>query len=273
MTEAQIDAKMKEYEQQYIFHTENMESVRYQAKLEVAMKQFLDDRGCTAYSDTFEDLHGMDQLPGLASQNLMAQGYGFAGEGDWKTAAMTRVMKQMAVGKEMGTSFMEDYTYHMTEDGDGVVLGSHMLEICPSLAKEKAKIEVHPLGIGGKNAPARLVFEGKEGAAIAVSLIDMGGRMRLICQDVECIKPIMEMPNLPVARVMWKVQPSLAVGLEAWLMAGGAHHTVLSFDLTAAHMKDFARIMGIEFVHISKDTCLEELEKELFLMDLAWKLK
>ncbi len=273
VTEAQIDAKMKEYEQQYIFHTENMESVRYQAKLEVAMKQFLDDRGCTAYSDTFEDLHGMDQLPGLASQNLMAQGYGFAGEGDWKTAAMTRVMKQMAVGKEMGTSFMEDYTYHMTEDGDGVVLGSHMLEICPSLAKEKAKIEVHPLGIGGKNAPARLVFEGKEGAAIAVSLIDMGGRMRLICQDVECIKPIMEMPNLPVARVMWKVQPSLAVGLEAWLMAGGAHHTVLSFDLTAAHMKDFARIMGIEFVHISKDTCLEELEKELFLMDLAWKLK
>lgn len=271
--ETEIDALMALYEQQYRLCTDNLESVRYQARLEIAMRKFLEDKGCHAFTDTFEDLHGMEQLPGLATQRLMAEGYGFGGEGDWKTAAMCHIMKQMARGKTLGTSFMEDYTYHFTTGEDGLVLGSHMLEICPSLAEGEARVEVHPLGIGGKKDPARLVFEGRAGEAIAVSLVDMGGRMRLICQDLDCVKPIMDMPNLPVARVMWRMQPSLAVGLEAWLRAGGAHHTVLSFDLKAEQMRDFARMLDIEFVHLSKDTRLEQLEKDLFIMDLAWKLR
>ena len=166
---------------------------------------------------------------------------------------------------------MEDYTYHLVK-GEEYSLGAHMLEVCPTLAADKPKIEVHPLGIGDREAPARLVFEGKAGKAIVVSLVDMGGRLRLICQDIECVKPIMEMPNLPVARVMWKPMPSLNTGIEAWLIAGGAHHTVLSYDVTAQQMRDFARMMKIEFVHINEDTTLEKLEQELFLADLAWKL-
>ncbi|HCO62579.1 MAG TPA: L-arabinose isomerase, partial [Clostridiales bacterium] len=167
---------------------------------------------------------------------------------------------------------MEDYTYHLLP-GNEYSLGAHMLEVCPSLAAGRARIETHPLGIGGKKDPARLVFEGKEGDAIVVSLIDMGGRLRLICQDIHCVRPIMEMPNLPVARVMWKAEPSLTTGVECWITAGGAHHTVLSYDVTAEQMKDWANIMGIEFVHITKDTTLEGLEQELFWNDIAWQLK
>mgnify|MGYP001061864018 FL=1 len=167
---------------------------------------------------------------------------------------------------------MEDYTYHL-EKGREYSLGAHMLEVCPSVAADKPKIEVHPLGIGGKGDPARLVFEGKAGPAIVVSLVDMGGRLRLICQDIECVKPIFPMPNLPVARVMWRAMPDLVTGVECWITAGGAHHTVLSYDVTAEQMADWARIMDIEFVHITKDTTLEGLEHDLFLSDLAWKLK
>ena len=272
VTEAEIDALMEEYRASYDFATDDIATVRYQAREEIAMKKLLDAEGCLAFSNNFQDLYGMKQLPGLASQHLMAQGYGYGGEGDWKVAAMTAILKAMSEGQSGGTAFMEDYTYHL-EPGNEYSLGAHMLEVCPSVAAAKPRIEVHPLGIGDRELPARLVFEGHEGPAIVVSLIDMGGRLRLICQDIQCVKPIMPMPNLPVARVMWKAMPDLATGLECWITAGGAHHTVLSYDVTAEQMRDWARMMDIEFVHIGKDTTVEELEHDLFLSDLAWKLK
>ena len=272
VTEAEVDAKMAEYEALYTIATDDIETVRYQAREEIAMKKMLDEEGCMAFTNTFQDLYGMKQLPGLASQHLMAQGYGYGGEGDWKVSAMTAIMKAMAEGQNGGTAFMEDYTYHL-EKGNEYSLGAHMLEVCPSVAADKARIEMHPLGIGDREPPARLVFEGKAGSAIVVSLVDMGGRLRLICQDIECVKPIMDMPNLPVARVMWRAMPDLTTGMECWITAGGAHHTVLSYDVTAAQMKDWATMMDIEFVHITKDTTVESLEQQLFLNDLAWKLK
>lgn len=272
VTEAEIDALMETYRQEFVMATDDLETVRYQAREEIAMKKMLDAEGCKAFSNTFQDLYGMKQLPGLASQHLMAQGYGYGGEGDWKVAAMTAILKAMAEGQKGGTAFMEDYTYHLAK-GQEYSLGAHMLEVCPSVAADKPRIEVNALGIGDREAPARLVFEGHEGSAIVISLVDMGGRMRLICQDIECVKPIMDMPNLPVARVMWRALPDLTTGLECWITAGGAHHTVLSYDVTAEQMKDWATMMGIEFVHISKDTTVASLEQQLFLADLAWKLK
>ncbi len=272
VTDAQIDALMKTYEVEYTMATDQLETVRYQAREEIAMKKMLDEQGCKAFSNTFQDLYGMRQLPGLASQHLMAQGYGYGGEGDWKVAAMTAILKAMSEGQPGGTAFMEDYTYHLVK-GEEFSLGAHMLEVCPSLAADKPRIEVHDLGIGDREAPARLVFEGHAGKAIVISLVDMGGRMRLICQDIECIPPVMEMPNLPVARVMWKPMPDLATGIECWITAGGAHHTVLSYDVTAEQMRDWAAMMGIEFVHISASTTPEQLEDSLFLADLAWKLR
>ena len=275
VTEAEIDALMAEYESKYEINTSNIAAIRYQAREEIAMKKMLDANGCMAFSNTFQDLYGMEQLPGLASQHLMAQGYGYGGEGDWKVSAMTAIMKAMGENGNGASAFMEDYTYHLVE-GQEYSLGAHMLEVCPSLADSSAKpkIETHHLGIGmNEKDPARLVFEGKEGDAIVVSLIDMGGRLRLIVQDIVCVKPILPMPNLPVARVMWKAMPNLTDGVECWITAGGAHHTVLSYDVTAEQMKDWAKMMDIEFVHITKDTTVEALEKELFLNDLAWKLK
>ena len=272
VTDAEIDALMEVYRASYEIATDDIEAIRYQAREEIAIKKMLDAEGCKAFSNTFQDLYGMEQLPGLASQHLMAQGYGYGGEGDWKVAAMTAILKAMSEGKSGGTAFMEDYTYHL-EPGNEYSLGAHMLEVCPSVAAAKPRIEVHPLGIGDREPPARLVFEGHEGPAIVVSLIDMGGRLRLICQDIQCVKPIMPMPNLPVARVMWKAMPDLTTGLECWITAGGAHHTVLSYDVTAEQMRDWARMMDIEFVHIGKDTTVESLEHDLFLSDLAWKLK
>jgi len=272
VTEEETDALMKELEALYDIRTEQLDQIRYQAKAELAMKRLLEQEGCNAFSNTFEDLYGMEQLPGLATQRLMSQGYGYGGEGDWKVSAMTAVMKAMGEGLSGGTTFMEDYTYDLTK-GAECSLGAHMLEVCPSIAAGKPRIEVHPLGIGGKSDPARLVFEGREGNAIVVSLINMGGRLRLICHDIECIKPIYAVHNLPVARTMWKAMPDLLTGLEAWILAGGAHHTTLSYDVTAEQMQDWARIMDIEFVHITKDTTLESMEQSLFLSDLAWKLK
>ncbi len=272
VTEAEIDAKMAEYAALYTIATDDIATIRYQACEEIAMKKMLDAEGCKAFSNTFQDLYGMKQLPGLASQNLMAQGYGYGGEGDWKVSAMTAILKAMSEGQTGGTAFMEDYTYHLVK-GNEYSLGAHMLEVCPSVAAEKPRIEVHPLDIGDREPPARLVFEGRAGSAIVVSLVDMGGRLRLICQDIECVKPIMDMPNLPVARVMWRAMPDLTTGVECWITAGGAHHTVLSYDVTAEQMKDWATMMDIEFVHITKDTTVEGLEQQLFLNDLAWKLK
>ena len=275
VTEAEVDALMDTYQSKYKFATENVDAIRYQAREEIAMKKMMDAEGCKAFTNTFQDLYGMEQLPGLASQHLMAQGYGYGGEGDWKVSAMTAIMKAMGENGNGASAFMEDYTYHLAE-GEEYSLGAHMLEVCPSLAEPngKIRIETHHLGIGmNEKDPARLVFEGKEGDAIVVSLIDMGGRLRLICQDIHCVKPIMPMPNLPVARVMWQAEPNLTDGVECWITAGGAHHTVLSYDVTAEQMKDWARMLDIEFVHITKDTTVEALEKELFFNDLAWKLK
>ena len=275
VTEEEVDALMEVYTSKYEINTDNIAAIRYQAKEEIAMKKMLTAEGCMAFSNTFQDLYGMEQLPGLASQHLMAQGYGYGGEGDWKVAAMTAIMKAMGENGNGASAFMEDYTYHLVE-GQEYSLGAHMLEVCPSLADKdaKIKIETHHLGIGmNEKDPARLVFEGKEGDAIVVSLIDMGGRLRLIIQDIHCVKPIMPMPNLPVARVMWQAEPSLTDGVECWITAGGAHHTVLSYDVTAQQMKDWAKMLDIECVHITKDTTVEALEKELFLNDLAWKLK
>ena len=272
VSDAEVDAKMDEYKARYDFATEDTATVRYQALEEVAMRKILDREGALAFINNFQDLYGMEQLPGLASQNMMADGIGYGGEGDWKTAGMTAIMKEMAQGLEGGTLFMEDYTYDL-EPGNEVSLGAHMLEVCPSIAAERPRIEVHPLGIGDRQPPARLVFEGKEGPGIVVSLIDMGGRMRMIIQDIEVIKPILDMPNLPVARVMWKPAPDLLTGVKCWIHAGGAHHTVLSTALTAQIMKDWAEMMQIECVHITKDTRLEDFQKELFYNDIAWKLR
>lgn len=273
VSEAEIDKLMETYLAAYDVNTDNMEAIRYQAKEEIAMKKMMDCEGCKAFTNTFQDLYGMEQLPGLASQHLMAQGFGYGGEGDWKVSAMTAIIKAMGENENGSSGFMEDYTYNLIE-GKEYSLGAHMLEVCPSLAAGKPRIETHFLGIGmNEKDPARLVFEGKEGDAIVVSLIDMGGRFRLICQDIHCVKPILPMPNLPVARVMWQADPDLATGIECWVTAGGAHHTVLSYDVTAEMMHDWAKIMDIEFVHINKDTTPEKLEQELFMNDLAWKLR
>ena len=275
VTEDEVNALMDVYQSEYEVATENIEAIRYQAREEIAIKKMMDEEGCQAFTNTFQDLYGMEQLPGLASQHLMACGYGYGGEGDWKVSAMTAIMKAMGENGNGASAFMEDYTYHFGADG-AYSLGAHMLEVCPSLASKdkKPRIETHHLGIGmNEKDPARLVFEGKEGDAIVVSLVDMGGRLRLICQDIVCIKPIMPMPSLPVARVMWQAMPNLTDGVECWITAGGAHHTVLSYDVTAEQMRDWAKMMDIEFVHITKDTTVESLEKELFLNDLAWKLK
>ena len=268
----QVDGKMEQYRRDYTIATDRLDLVEYQAREEIAIRNMLDAEGCRAFSNTFQDLYGMEQLPGLATQSLMAQGYGYGGEGDWKVAALTAVMKAMGRDGNGASGFMEDYTYHMVQ-GNEYSLGAHMLEVCPSLAADRPRIETHPLSLGmNEKDPARLVFEGREGDAIVVSLVDMGGRLRLICQDIHCVKPIMSMPNLPVARVMWQGEPDFAAGVECWLAAGGSHHTVLSYDVTAGMMKDWAAIMGVEFVHITRGTTLDALEKELFWNDLAWKL-
>lgn len=271
--EPEIDALMADYAGTYDLATDDIHAVRYQAREEIAIKRMMDREGCLAFTDTFQDLYGMEQLPGLAAQHLMAQGYGFGGEGDWKAAAMTAILKAMGEGGNGASAFMEDYTYHLVP-GQEYSLGAHMLEVCPSVAADRPRIETHYLGIGmNERDPARLVFEGKAGAAVVASLVDMGGRLRLVVQDIEAVKPIMPMPNLPVARVMWRAVPDLVTGLECWITAGGAHHTVLSYDVTAEMLRDWAKIMDIEFVHITKDSTPEKLEEELFLKDLAWKLK
>ena len=208
----------------------------------------------------------MNQLPGLATQLVLSKGYGFGAEGDWKTAAITAIFKAMY--PDGATAFMEDYTYDYE---NGLILGAHMLEVCPTIAKSKPRIEVHHLGIGGKDDPARLVFEGRSGRANAVSLIDVGGRMRLIAQVVDCVEPTQTMPNLPVARIMWKPMPCLETGAQNWIIAGGAHHTALSFDVTIENLRDFARMTGIEFVLLDENTTPYSLEKELMLGDIIWK--
>ena len=268
----EIDSKMEEYRSRYLFATDDSDSVRCQAREELAIRKILKREGALGFIDTFQDLYGMKQLPGLAAQNMMADGMGFGAEGDWKISGMTAIVKAMGEGLEGGSTFMEDYNYDL-EPGRELSLGSHMLEVCPSVAAEQPRVEIHPLSIGDREPPARLVFEGAAGAGAVISLIDMGGRMRMIVQDIECIKPPIAMPNLPVARVMWKPAPDLLTGLKCWILSGGAHHSVLTTQIRAGMMEDWAEIMGIEFVHISAETTVEGLKQQLFLNDLAWKLK
>lgn len=276
ISETEVDKLMQEYAVLYDFAPEARiegvirNSIREQARIELGMKSFLEEGNFSAFTTTFEDLHGIKQLPGLAVQHLMAEGYGFGAEGDWKTAALVRIMKIMADGKD--TSLMEDYTYHL-EFGKEMILGAHMLEICPTLAGTKPRIEVHPLGIGGKADPARIVFNGKEGAAVCASLIDMGGRFRLIVNEVDAVKLEKEMPKLPVARVLWKPQPSLKESAEAWILSGGAHHTSFSYKVSAEQLADFTEMAKIEFILINNDTKLYNLKNELKWNDLIWQLR
>jgi len=232
------------------------------ARIELGMKHFLEDGNFKGYTNTFEDLHGMKQLPGIGSQRMMAAGYGYAGEGDWKTAAMVRALKVMGSGLEGGNSFMEDYTYHFNP-ANNLVLGSHMLEICPTIAAGKPSCEVHPLGIGGKEDPVRLIFNSKAGPAMNVSLIDMGNRFRLLVNEVEAVDALEQLPKLPVARVLWKPQPDMQTACAAWIYAGGAHHTVYSQNLNTEHIEAFAEMTGVELVVIDKNTTLRQLKNEL----------
>ena len=232
------------------------------AKIELGLKYFLKDGNFKGYTNTFEDLHGMKQLPGIGSQRMMAAGYGYAGEGDWKTSAMVRALKVMASGLPGGNSFMEDYTYHFNPSNN-LVLGSHMLEICPSIAQGKPSVEVHALGIGGKEDPVRLVFNAPAGPALNVSLVDMGNRFRLLVNEVEAVEATEQLPKLPVARVLWKPQPDMQTGCAAWIYAGGAHHTAFSQNLTTEHIETFAEMVGVELVVIDKNTTLRQLKNEL----------
>jgi L-arabinose isomerase len=218
--------------------------------------------GFKGFTDTFEDLHGIVQLPGIAVQRLMAEGYGFGGEGDWKTSALVRAMKVMGSGLKGGNSFMEDYTYHF-DPANPLVLGAHMLEICESIADGKPSCEIHPLGIGGKADPVRLVFNSAAGPALNASVIDMGNRFRLLVNEVEAVAPQQELPKLPVARVLWKPYPDMHTGCAAWLYAGGAHHTCYSQNLSSEHLEDFAEMAGIEYVRITKGTDLYEFKNML----------
>ena len=246
------------------------ESLRASAKIELGMRSFLEKGNYKGFTDSFEDLHGMVQLPGMAVQRLMADGYGFAGEGDWKTPALVRAMKVMATGLKGGNSFMEDYTYHF-EPGNEMVLGAHMLEICESIADGKPSCEIHPLGIGGKADPVRLVFNVAEGAALNASLIDVGERFRLIVNTVEAVAPLHDLPKLPVARVLWQPHPNMADGCAAWIYAGGAHHTAYSQNLTSEHLQDFADMAGIECILIDKNTSIQNLQNELRWNDVYYR--
>jgi L-arabinose isomerase len=231
------------------------------ARIELGMRAFLEEGGFHAFTTTFENLHGLAQLPGLAVQRLMADGYGFGAEGDWKTAALVRAMKVIGAGLEGGASFMEDYTYHLVEPAK--VLGAHMLEVCASIAAEQPSLEIHALGIGGKDDPVRLVFDVPHGPALNASLVDLGNRFRLLLNEVEVVAPDAPLPRLPVARVVWIPKPNLKVAAAAWILAGGAHHTGFSQAVTAQHMEDYAEMAGIECVRIDQTTDLPAFKKEL----------
>lgn len=277
VTEAQIDELVAVYEKEYDF-AENCKKgakdhnqVREAAREELALRSFLKDKKAKAFTTNFDALHGFNQLPGLASQRLMAEGYGFGAEGDWKTAALYRTFWVMSQGLPGGCSFLEDYTYHF--DGEkSAILQSHMLEVCPLITKNKPRLEVHPLGIGGKADPARLVFTAHEGAGVAATIVDMGNRFRMIVNNVDVVKMPAPMPKLPVASALWIPQPNLEVGAAAWILAGGTHHTAFSFDLTNEYLEDYADIAGIELVTIDKNTTISEFKKELRLNDVYYML-
>mgnify|MGYP001209099135 CR=1 FL=1 len=274
VSDQEVEALYAEYSELYELPSEAAQdgpvraSIKEQARIEIGLRRFLEEGNYTAFTTNFEDLHGMKQLPGLAAQRLMAEGYGFGGEGDWKTAALTRLMKIIANNQE--TSFMEDYTYHL-EPGNEMILGSHMLEICPTVASTKPRIVVNPLSMGDKEDPARLVFDGVEGKGVNVSIIDMGNRFRLIVNEVNAVKPEQETPKLPVAKVLWQPEPSLSEATESWIYAGGAHHTVFSTKVTTDQLNDWASMANVEIVVIDKNTTVRQLRNELQWSAAAWR--
>ena len=277
ITDVDIDKLVTQYDAQYKV-AESLRSggsqrqaLRESARIELGMRAFLTEGNFKAFTTTFEDLYGLQQLPGLAVQRLMADGYGFGAEGDWKTSALVRAMKVMATGLKGGTSFMEDYTYHLDPKGMKV-LGAHMLEVCASIADGQPSLEMHPLSIGGKDDPARLVFNVPQGPGLNASLIDLGNRFRLIVNTVDVVPPDAPLPKLPVARVMWVPKPNLKIGAAAWILAGGAHHTGFSMALTTEHLEDFADMAGLEFVLIDENTQLSEFKKELRWNELYYLL-
>jgi L-arabinose isomerase len=268
VSENQIHQMVNVYCEQYLVQKELLpggtrhNDLREAAKIEIGMRSFLDEGGFNAFTTTFENLTGLSQLPGLSVQRLLADGYGFGAEVDWKTAALVRAMKVMSSGLDGGTSFMEDYTYHL-EPGNHLVLGAHMLEVCESIADGKSSLEVHPLGIGGKEDPPRLVFNVKAKPALNATIIDFGDRFRMLVNEVEVVNPSNDLPNLPVGRVIWKPKPNLKIAAAAWILAGGAHHTCFSQTLQTKHLTDFAEMTGIEMVIIDDNTKLNTFKKEL----------
>ncbi|HPI05647.1 MAG TPA: L-arabinose isomerase [Saprospiraceae bacterium] len=276
VADVEIERLVQEYDETYQLATslrkggEARTSLEEAARIEIGIRHFLEDGNFKGFTDTFEDLHGLLQLPGIASQRLMADGYGFGAEGDWKTATLVRAAKVMAAGLSGGNSFMEDYTYHFDPD-NRLVLGAHMLEICPSIASGKPACEIHPLGIGGKADPVRLVFDVAGGPALNASLIDMGNRFRLLVNEVEAVAPFEKLPNLPVARVLWKPLPDMNTACAAWIYAGGAHHTVFSQNLTTEYFEDFADMFGIELTVIDAKTELRQFKNELRWNEASFK--
>jgi L-arabinose isomerase len=267
-TDREVERLIAEYENGYTVAPKlrktgaKRQSLRDAARIELGMRAFLSAGDFKGFTDTFEDLHELSQLPGLAAQRLMADGYGFGAEGDWKTCALVRAMKVMAAGLKGGTSFMEDYTYHL-DPKRSLVLGAHMLEICPSIAKNRPSLEVHPLGIGGKADPVRLVFDTGAGPGLNASMIDLGNRFRLLANEVEVVPPDKPLPRLPVARAVWMPKPDLSTSAAAWIYAGGAHHTGFSQAVTTEMIEDFAGMAGVELVVIDADTRLRRFKQEL----------
>jgi L-arabinose isomerase len=276
VTDAEIERLTGEYDETYAVAEslrpggKRRQSMHDAARIELGLRDFLEETGSLAFTDSFEDLPGLEQLPGIAVQRLMAQGYGFGAEGDWKTSALVRAVKVMSQGLEGGASFMEDYTYHMTNGGQ--VLGAHMLEVCPSIAEGTPSAEVYPLSIGGKEDPVRLVFTAAPGNAVNASVVDMGNRFRLIVNRVNLLRPEHPLPKLPVARAVWVPEPNLKVSATAWILAGGAHHTALSRALTAEHLENFAEMAGMEFLLIDRETKVRDFKKELRWNDLYYHL-
>jgi L-arabinose isomerase len=275
-TESEVSALIEEYDDSYDVSEKlrkggcKRQSFIDAARIEVGLRSFLKETGSYAFTDTFEDLHGLTQLPGIAVQRLMADGYGFGAEGDWKTAALVRAVKVMGHGLKGGSSFMEDYTYHLKNGGQ--VLGAHMLEVCPSITNDQPTAEIHPLSIGGKADPVRLVFTASTGKAVNASVVDMGNRYRLIINQVDVIPPQHPLPKLPVARAVWVPAPDLKVAATAWIHAGGAHHTALSYALTPEHLENFADMAGMECLLINADTTVSNFVKELRWNDMYYHM-
>jgi L-arabinose isomerase len=278
VTDKEIDALIPEYLETYDVVPElkpggaRHDSLRYAASQEIALRKLMEAGGFQAFTTNFEDLGGLKQLPGLAVQRLMGDGYGFGGEGDWKTSAFLRIVKSMTAGLEGGTSFMEDYTYHFGP-GEPKVLGAHMLEVCPSIASAKPRIEIHPLGIGDREDPVRMVFDTTPSKGFVTCLTDMGDHYRIITNEIEVVKPDAPLPKLPVACAVWKPLPSLEVSAESWIYAGGSHHTVMSTAIDIEVMQDFAEIAGVELLEINAQTDARAFRKNILWNSAALKFQ